>query len=90
MKMPRKKEYTWLHTDRVLSHFGTTRSETIAGMAVHIKFKMDASIDTEGIPKSFRKGAFGDQEFAEIYAPMKDFGPDEQNCSATIRPASGL
>ena len=72
-------EYTWLHTDRVLAHFGTTRSEAIEEMAVHIKFKMDASIDAEEIPKSFRKGAFGDQEFVEIYAPIEDFGPDKQN-----------
>ena len=88
-----RSEYTWLHTDRVLSHFGATRAEAIAEMNVHAKSAIDASIDAEEIHKSFRKGVFESPEFTEIYAPTKDFGPVElrkEETSCTIDSLVGV
>lgn len=70
-------EYAWLHKDRVLSYFATTRMEAIVEMAIHIELKVDASVDADEIRKSFRKGAFGNEAFIETYALTQEFALDE-------------
>jgi len=59
--------YAWLHTDRVLSHFGNTRTEALANMVIHFETKMDAELDIKEIESAFRKGVYGSEEFAKIY-----------------------
>ena len=71
-------EYTWLHKDRILSYFGTTRSEATEEMVVYTELKVDASIDAEEVRMSFRKGAFGDEEFIKTYAPGQNSGLGKQ------------
>lgn len=70
-------DYTWLHKDRVLSHFSRSRLEAIEEMAVHIELRIDASADAEEIRKSFRRGAFGNEEFMENYALKEDLDHDD-------------
>jgi hypothetical protein len=48
-------------------------------MTFHTESKIDKDIDAEEINKSFRKGAFGNNEFVEIYAPTKNLNFDGQS-----------
>lgn len=61
-------EYTWLYKDRVLSHFADTKVEAMEEMALQTELKLDVNLDAEEIRKSFRKGAFGNEEFMKNYS----------------------
>ena len=37
-------------------------------MAVYLEAKMDATLDSREIRKAFRMGAYGSEEFTEVYA----------------------
>lgn len=47
-------------------------------MALHIELRMDASADAEEIRKSFRNGAFGNEEFVKAYSFKEGF--DDETC----------
>lgn len=67
--MEPKTVIAWLWTDRVLWHFGEKRSEALANMAVHLEARMEAEVDAGAIHKAFRVGAYGSEQFCEVFAP---------------------
>jgi hypothetical protein len=65
--------FSWLDTERVLSHFGKTRAQALENLRVFMERKGESKVDRSEIHAAFRKGAYGDTEFTRIFAENVDF-----------------
>ena len=64
-----REDFTWLERDRVLSRFGSIRSEALAHYRDFMKAKNDAMEDWGEIRRASGVGCYGSEEFTRIYAP---------------------